>query len=223
MSFQLILAQYPKLDPTRFQNAAVYIIPVGLALAVTAIVQERYPKGDRTRLFLDGIYVTLSLLWLLSLFGGSPIISSNYEGHHFSVDVTPIAILAILVAMMNFLHDLLEYRYYGKKAKTGTTEASDKPAELPLVLSCGGINAEFIGGVSLTSASPLAVAGATPPVAGLSFHVEGTAPGIETPSPVFGDEGGPAFSFSLIIEPRSEMSHPATLSEKPDAPKAPAP
>ncbi|MEM4729248.1 MAG: hypothetical protein QXH42_05770 [Thermoplasmata archaeon] len=112
VSFQLVLAQYPQLDPSRFRFAATYIIPLGLLLTSISIAQERFPKGTLFRLYLDGAFVTLSMLWLLSILGGAPIIHSSYEGHPFSIDVTPIFALAVGVAGANFVYDFLEYRYY---------------------------------------------------------------------------------------------------------------
>jgi hypothetical protein len=116
LGFQLIMMQYPDLDQTRFRNATVYIIPISIMITSICLVQEKFPKGNRFRLFLDAIYVMLTLLWLISLIGGSTLIRSSYEGHPFIIDVTPLVALACAVAALNFLHDVLESRYYAAKA-----------------------------------------------------------------------------------------------------------
>jgi len=127
LGFQLIMLQYPDLDQTRFRNATVYIIPISIMITSICIVQEKFPKGNRFRLFLDSIYVTLTLLWLISLIGGSTLIHSSYEGHPFTIDVTPLVALASAVAALNFLHDVLEFRYYA--SKTGAPAA---PPSIPI-------------------------------------------------------------------------------------------
>jgi len=113
VAFQLLFVQYPGLDPTRFRNATVLIIPIALLIVGVAQVQERHPKGTLFRLVLDGVYVLLTLLWLLSLIGGNAVIHSSYEGHPFTVDITPLVVLAIVTAVANFTHDVLEFRHYG--------------------------------------------------------------------------------------------------------------
>lgn len=108
-AFQLILLQYPGLDPQRFRTATALILPAGALIVAVALAQERYPKGQGRRLALDGVYVLLTLMWLLALLGGSPVIHSSYEGHPFSIDLWPLFALAIFTAGANFAHDCMEY------------------------------------------------------------------------------------------------------------------
>jgi hypothetical protein len=108
-AFQLILLQYPGLDQQRFWTATALILPAGALIVAVALAQERYPKGRRRRLALDGVYVILTLMWLLALLGGSPVVRSSYEGHPFSIDLWPLFALAVFTAGANFAHDCMEY------------------------------------------------------------------------------------------------------------------
>ncbi len=107
--FQLVLLRYPMLDPARFNVATVRIIPTALLIVAVSFAQEKRPKGTTARLLLDGIYVALTLLWLFWLVGGSTVIHSSYGGYAFSVDVTPLVVLAVVAAGVNFAHDIMEY------------------------------------------------------------------------------------------------------------------
>ncbi len=124
-TFQLILIQYPGLDPTRFRNATMYIVPAGLALVAVAFTQERHPKGSGTRLGLHAAYVSLSLVWMVAIVGGNTVIRSEYESHPFSIDVTPLIAIGALTACLNFAHDGWEYFRFREGA------AGPSPAALP--------------------------------------------------------------------------------------------
>jgi len=112
LTFQLIMLQYPGLDPARFHRATVYIVPTALALIAVAFAQEERPKGRMARLVLDVLYVALSLVWMIAIIGGNPVIRSEYESHPFSIDVSPLIAIGVFTAMMNFAHDVMEYYYY---------------------------------------------------------------------------------------------------------------
>jgi len=106
---QLIMVQYPLLAKERFYRMMTWIVPIGISLVMVTLVQERFGKGTRSRLFLDGVYVALVMTWLFGFLGGRTVIRSNYGGWDFSVDVTPIVIIILVGTSLNFVHDILEY------------------------------------------------------------------------------------------------------------------
>lgn len=117
-AFNIILVQYPGLDPERFRRATLFIVPLGLLLTFVTLAQERHSKGTRARLCLDAAYVALSLLWLIGLLGGTTVLRQVYKGHVFYVDITPLALLAAAVTALNMAHDVFEYLFYRRGVKT---------------------------------------------------------------------------------------------------------
>ncbi len=111
-TFQLIMIQYPGLDPSRFHNATRYLVPAAILLVAVALAQESYPKGRAARLALDACYVGLSLVWMVAIVGGNTVIRSEYESHPFSIDVTPLVTIGVLAAAMNLAHDVWEHFHY---------------------------------------------------------------------------------------------------------------
>jgi hypothetical protein len=106
---QLIMLQYPLLAKERFYRMMSWIVPIGIGIVMVTLVQERFKKGTRSRLLLDGVYVALVMTWLFGFLGGKTIIRSTYGGWDFSVDVTPIVLIVLVGTSLNFVHDIVEY------------------------------------------------------------------------------------------------------------------
>lgn len=210
MGFQLILVQYPDLDPARFRNATILIVPLALLIVGAALVQEKHPKGELARLRLDGIYVVLTMLWMLSLIGGSTVIRSSYEGHPFTVDITPLVILTIITAAVNFSHDVFEYRAY----RTGVerpAHASSEEQSLPAVApSCAPPPPVAMGG--LAAPRPMTVSmGPVPAPAVISFQDGGYSYDIGLTGAQWNDDKGSAVSYSFHLGDREPYPAPCTV------------
>jgi len=107
-----ILQQYPLLDKARFYRMIMYIVPFGSGLFVVSLIQERHPKGTRSRLGLDALFVGLAMCWLFGFLGGRTVVESIYGGWTFTVDVTAVVSIGLFGTGLNFVHDVLEYEVH---------------------------------------------------------------------------------------------------------------
>ncbi len=204
-TFQLVLLQYPLLDPTRLRTATAYIIPLGLLMTSVSLVQESFPKGTHFRLYLDGVYVLLTMLWLMSLLGGSPVITSHYDGYPFTIDVTPMFALAALTAVANFAHDVLEHRHY--RALSGAEQpAPSAPAGEGLPSPGLALRPDGVSAASPYEVTPWAVASApsrhhSPVEPSLSIIIDGRESAFFPPPAPGGPTVGAWASSSRELEP----------------------
>jgi len=204
-TFRLILFQYPELDPSRFNNASMYIVPASVILFLVALLQERYPKGARGRLGLDAAYVLLSLVWMVAIIGGNTIIHSEYDGHPFYIDVSPLVLIGVITAALNLGHDYLEHLHFGALRTAAATPAvagdgayRELPVEVPAA-SAGRASTDIAYLVpacgSLCEPPPVGIGSA--PDTALSIQVDGAPAEAELPQPVARDIDGLRVAFSL--------------------------
>jgi uncharacterized membrane protein (DUF485 family) len=109
VSIFLIMHQYPLLGKERFYRMVLWIVPFGSAMFCVTLVQERHPKGTKTRLALDALFVGLAMGWLFGFLGGRTVVENTYAGWRFSVDVAPVVAIGLVGTGLNFIHDVLEY------------------------------------------------------------------------------------------------------------------
>ena len=117
ISIYLIMHQYPLLAKERFYRMMEWIVPLGAGLFCVTLIQERYEKGTRIRLYLDALFVGLTMAWLFGFLGGRTVVENTYGGWRFSVDVWPVVAIALFGTSLNFVHDILEYMAHNAEAK----------------------------------------------------------------------------------------------------------
>jgi hypothetical protein len=217
-TIRYILMQYPGLDPSRFNTTTLYIVPASILLFFVALMQDSHPKGTRNRLWLDTAYVLLSLLWMFAILGGNVVVHSVYDGHPFSIDVTPLVLIGVFTAALNLGHDYFEYRHFGAILAAPPAPVGDlAPAEtLAPVGTWEGTRPDFLpdggaasaGLVSMdlayivqscgTLCEPPPVRGAIAPEPVIRLFIGGTAAEVELPKWVEGETGAMDVVFSVV-------------------------
>ena len=209
-TFRFILFQYPELDPSRFNNASMYIVPASAILFILAILQEGHPKGTRRRLGLDAAYVLLSLVWMIAIIGGNAVIHSEYDGHPFYIDVTPLVLIGVAAAALNLGHDYLEHLHFGAVSAAAATPAMtgfgtyrELPTNAPAE-SAGRASADLSYLVPACGrlCEPPPVDVVAVPETALFLQVDGAPAEAGLARPVARDVDGPGVAFSLERDER---------------------
>lgn len=128
-AINVIEEQYPLLESERFEVMKVWIPMIGFLILCITILQERYRKGEFTRLMLDLAYVSLSIVWLFVFLGGRFVLRDTYDGYDFQIDITLFVSIILALTSLNYVHDILEYLYF-KESRVKQEHGFSLPCKL---------------------------------------------------------------------------------------------
>lgn len=104
-----IMWRFPELSQERFMVTLRWVLVLGILLVGINALRAEHEVGTYWRLGLDTAFVLAAIGWLLGVLGGGVVLEQTWKGHPFSIDISGLFVLIVLLASLNLIHDTLRF------------------------------------------------------------------------------------------------------------------